>query len=97
MKWQISRRRLPRLRQLVQMSLFLHTRPRSETLLLSGSLGDTSLRSTRSPRNRTREMRRWKKQGRTRHGKEDKDANRRDIDCAVFSGFPVLARPIDSN
>ena len=35
-------------------------------------------------------MMRWKKQGRTRHEKEDTDANRRDIDRPVFRGFAAL-------
>ncbi len=33
-------------------------------------------------------MMRWKKQGRTRHAKEDTDTNRRDIDRPVFRALP---------
>jgi len=44
---------LDRPKLLVRMSLFLHTRPTSEMLLLSVFREDTSLRSTQSRRNRT--------------------------------------------
>jgi hypothetical protein len=42
-------------------------------------------------------MMRWNKQSRTRYDKEDTDANRHDIDGAVFCECSTLARPNDSD